>query len=68
MTDRDYEKLFKAAQIALQFITKEYSSERAAALDGDPLDKEARPIRDALLAAMYDDGEGSHALRLPSER
>jgi hypothetical protein len=65
MTDRDYEKLFKAAQIALQFITKEYSSERAAALDGDTLDKEARPIRDVLLAAMY--GEGGEHRSLPTE-
>ena len=39
MADRDYEGLFKAAQIALRFITKEYSSEVAAALDGDPLIK-----------------------------
>jgi hypothetical protein len=65
MPDRDYEKLFKAAQIALRFITKEYSSEVAAALGGDPLAKEARPIRDALLAAMYGDG-GEHR-PLPKE-
>ena len=52
-------------QIALQFITNEYSSERSAALDGDPLAHQARPIRDALLAAMY--GEGGEHRPLPTE-
>jgi hypothetical protein len=65
MTDRDYGQLCKAAQIALQFITNEYSSERSAALDGDPLAHQARPIRDALLAAMY--GEGGEHRPLPTE-
>lgn len=46
------EVLLTALFAAYDFIMKEYACAEASALDGDPLAKGARPVRDEIVAAI----------------
>lgn len=47
-----HDDLVEALNAALDFIVSEYSSDEAAALQGDPISRDARPIRDKIVAAI----------------
>lgn len=44
--------LLAASKSALEFIFSEYSCATSSALDGDPLSKDARGVRDVLCDAI----------------
>ncbi len=37
---------------AFRFLSSEYGDDEASALEGDPLAREARPLRDMIVAAL----------------
>ena len=45
-------EMFETLQAALDFINCEFACPQSAAEDGDPIDANARPIRDALVAVL----------------
>lgn len=46
------DELVAALEAALKFLNAEYHSAYAEALEGDPLSKEARPLRNQIVAAL----------------
>lgn len=44
--------MLEALNAAYDFIMREYASAEAGALEGDPLSKEARAIRDTIVSAI----------------